>query len=140
MDFFGGGGGAAGGIGSPPESVELVPKPSISAQEFQTGWAQWNAGAQTCTEALAGQDTVAAIHARGHRDFLSHVAQANISSFATPREGGPPPYRFLFLAQRSGTEVVVSASPPSAAVTVKSPDAAAAAHVRELLQTLLLTV
>ena len=36
------------------------------------------------------------------QDFTAHIAQANIASFATPREGAGPPLRFLFHAQRAG--------------------------------------
>lgn len=69
-----------------------------------------------------------------------------MASFATPREGSAPPYRFLFHAQAAGSgahvlvQVTVSTAPPAAAVVAKSDDAAAAGHVVELLQTLLLTL
>lgn len=37
------------------------------------------------------------------QDFTSHIGQANVANFATPREGGAPPYRFLFHAQAAGS-------------------------------------
>lgn len=154
-DFFGMGGGnptpptaatAPAPSGTSHEDVSLVAQPSITADQYKSKWAQWTPTALTFTQELGGAEAVAAIEARGFRDFLSHVAQGHITSFATPREGAPPPHRFLFVAQRQGSgehvlsEVTVTRVPAVAAVTVKSADAAAAAHVKELLQTLLLTI
>jgi hypothetical protein len=36
------------------------------------------------------------------QDFNAHIAQAQIASFATPREGSAPPLRFLFHARTTG--------------------------------------
>lgn len=81
------------------------------------------------------------------QDFTAHIAQAHIANFATPRAGGAPPYRFLFHAQAAGSgahvlvQVTVAKSPAgSAAAVVKSDDVAAAGHVVDLLQNLLLTL
>jgi hypothetical protein len=94
------------------------------------------------------------------QDFVEHVKQAHIASFATPKGGAPPPHRFLFHARRApdggsqpgtGTatapgrvlaqvSVDPAATPAAASVVVRSDDAAAAAHVAELLQNLLLSL
>ena len=37
------------------------------------------------------------------QDFTAHIGQAHVANFATPREGGAPPYRFLFHAQAAGS-------------------------------------
>lgn len=132
------------------------------------------------------------------QDFTAHIAQAHVASFATPREGSAPPYRFLFHAQaarssarvlvqvrrrlgkavallggagwrkgderqphpgkqgplprrcrsnhlhatrsRPASQVTVSKAPPAATAVIKSDSPAAAQHVEELLQTLVLTL
>jgi hypothetical protein len=135
-------------------SITLVENPSISQQEFQHGWSCWNDSALTFRQDL-GPVGVTAIQARNFNDFKNHVGQANISVFAAPREGSVPPLRFLLHAQRRhypsqsiGQEraltgrilAQVSVSLGAAEVVVKSDDPRAAAHVKEVLQTLLMTM
>jgi hypothetical protein len=80
------------------------------------------------------------------QDFTAHIGQAHIANFATPREGSAPPLRFLFHAQAAGSsahvlvQVTVTKAPAAASAVVKSDDPAAAQHVEELLQNLLLTL
>jgi hypothetical protein len=74
------------------------------------------------------------------------VASARVASFATPRPGTPPPHRFLFHARAAGSgahvlvQLTVDRSAGSARVAARSDDSAAAAHVVELLQLLLLSL
>eukprot|EP00887_Chlorella_sp_A99_P000646 scaffold5.g646.t1 len=144
---FGGGAPAAAPAPPPPQGVSLLPQPAITPQEFQAKWGAWTPQARTFQVQLS-LSAVAAVGANGYRDFTQHVGQAHIVSFATPREGSQPPYRFLFHAQRAGSggsqalvQVAVALAPaPAASAIVKSDDPALAEHVVELLQTLLLTL
>ena len=132
------------------EDIQLIIKPTISPSEFQSSWAMWENPATTTTtrQELGGPAALAALSARGFREFSEHVGQANIATFAAPKEASTPPLRFLLHAQRKGgsgarilAQIVVNSSPePVASITVKSSDMAAAAYVQELLQTLLLTL
>lgn len=47
------------------------------------------------------------------QDFTAHIGQANVATFATPREGSAPPLRFLFHAQAagSGARILVQVGP-----------------------------
>lgn len=49
------------------------------------------------------------------QDFTAHIGQANVATFATPREGSAPPLRFLFHAQAagSGARVLVQVRSPA---------------------------
>ncbi|GAB4816706.1 hypothetical protein N2152v2_003752 [Parachlorella kessleri] len=141
-DLLGGGAGAAPAAAA--SSVALLPRPQITPQEFQQLWVAWNPLAKSFQQGLSAASTTA-IAANGHRDFIAHIAQANVVSFATPREGGPPPYRFLFHAQRSGTgshilaQVTITTGANQAAVIVKSDDTAAADCVLEALRNCLVS-
>jgi len=85
------------------DSVSLAPSPSISAEDFRRFWTEWSSGSLTFNENL----DVSAIESRGFREFSQHIAQANISIFASPKEGSSAPYRFLLFAQRKGSGVLV---------------------------------
>ncbi len=151
--FFGGGGAVA--VPSQPQpqqqqqSITLAAKPSISPTEFSTFWSQWESSG-TVLSFKQEINSMSAITSRGFKDFSDHIQQANISSFATPKEGSTPPLRFLLHAQQQGgntarvlaqiTVTAVGAGEAVADVVVKSSDAGVATHAQELLQTLLLTV
>ena len=156
LDAFFGGGGGGGGQQQQQEqqitTITLTPKPAISASEFQSDWSslELTGTVVTATQEVGGggASTLATLSSRGYRDFSDHVSQANIASFATPREGSTPPLRFLFHAKRSETgarvlaQVTVTTTTAAvlAEMVVRSSDAAAAQHVLELLQTLLITL
>ncbi|KAL4521528.1 hypothetical protein Ndes2437B_g07893 [Nannochloris sp. 'desiccata'] len=158
--FFGGGGGGA----APPQphhqyqqTITLASKPSISPTEFSSCWSTWESSGSVLSFKQE-VSSLAAITARGFKDFSEHIEQANISSFATPKEGSVPPLRFLLHAQQQGgnaarvlAQITVTTTPQHrgagagaaeavAEVVVKSNDAGVAMHVQELLQTLLITL
>ncbi|KAI3438927.1 hypothetical protein D9Q98_001341 [Chlorella vulgaris] len=146
---LGGGGGSGASAAAAPApaaaSVSLVPQPQITPHEFQQKWAAWTPSARTFQQQLSSS-ALASVQANGYRDFTAHIGQAHIANFATPREGSAPPLRFLFHAQAAGSsvhvlvQVTVTKAPAAASAVVKSDDPAAAQHVEELLQNLLLTL
>ncbi|KAL4434249.1 hypothetical protein ABPG75_000690 [Micractinium tetrahymenae] len=140
-----GGGGSAAAAPPPASGVELLPQPQLTPQEFQQSWAAWTPGQRAFNQPLSAA-ALASVEANGYKDFTAHIGQANVATFATPREGSATPLRFLFHAQAAGNgsrvlvQVTVSKSPPAAAAVVKSDSPEAAEHVLGLLQTLLLTL
>lgn len=129
--------------------VELKSQPSpLDASQFQSLWTAWSSlPSLSYIENLSHSSSVSSIESRGFRDFIEYIKQANIISFAQPKEGSSPPYRFLFYSQVQGSDayvlsqVIVSKSPARAAVEIKCGDCTNGdgQHVKELLQTLMMT-
>lgn len=141
-DLFGG-----FGLGDPPsqnhqsEDITLAISPqSFSQSEFQQGWSAWPS--QSFDIQI---DSISPLESNNFRNFVEHIRQANIASFAVPSAVGASfPYRFLFHAQTSSASRILAqisvAQSGAVNVTVRSDDGAARNYVTEVLQTLLLSL
>jgi len=142
--------------------ITLVAQPDhqVSQQEFQQAWMSSNNAVSMTTltfdQSLDG-GALSGVESNNFKGFIAHVGQANIHSFATPSQVGALPYRFLFWAETSPSTssqgggagggnnskrvyVQVTVTREIASGVVKSEDGVLAGHVKEMLETLLMSL
>jgi len=166
----GGGGGQPPPPPPPPAAaaiaahITLVAQPGhqVSQQEFQQAWMPSNNIITTNMTTLTFDQSLdsgalSGVESNNFKGFIAHVGQANIHSFATPSQVGALPYRFLFWAERSSSSssslqgggcggnservyVQVTVTREMASGVVKSEDGVLAGHVKEMLETLLMSL